>query len=194
MENYLGKSLSAGQSASISSWITAVQRYIDNYTHCKFEQVVGETRYFDGNGLTELVLDEFISLTSVTVLEVDGTTLQTLTEGDDQDFITYPYNETTKFRIILQPSSAIGYFPSRRKSVKIVGTWNNSTAVPADIELVANMLLADMISDAGSNGKEIASESLGGYSISYNNNASIDETAARLGIKQLLDQYVIYEL
>jgi hypothetical protein len=192
--NYLGRALSAGESALMTSWIAAVKRFIENYTHCVFEQEAAATRYFDGNGQNELNVDEFLSISALVILETDGTELQTLTEGASSDFITYPYNVSPKFKIILQPSSSIQSFPNRRRSVKITGTWNNSSTVPDDIALAATMLVAGIIADSKSNGKEVSSESLGGYSISYDQNSNLNELAGRIGVKQILDQYIIYEL
>lgn len=194
LEAYIGKTLTSGQNTLFDSWVLAAKNYIENYTGRKFEQEAGATRYFDGNGGNEIIIDDFTAITSLTVLEVDGTTLQLLVEGDDQDFVTYPYNDTIKYKIILQASSAIGYFPKRHKSVKVVATWNAGTTVPADIELVANMLISGIIASANANGKDVSSESLGDYSISFNNNSNISEDVAGMGVKQILDQYIIYEL
>ena len=194
IERYLGKSLTSGQSAEIANWISAVTRYIEKYTGVMFEQEAAATRYFDGNGLSEIFIDDFLSITSIDILETDGSVLQSLTEGEDDDYITYPYNTTPKYKLILVTSASIGNFPKRSKCVKITGTWNYSTTVPADIELVATMLVAQVLQLSGSGGLEVNSESLGDYSVSYGDVTDLDNMSAKIGAKNVLDRYVIYRL
>lgn len=191
IEGYLNSSIPAGQQAQLSQWISAVTRFIDNYTQRTFEQVVAETRYFDGNGESEILIDDFLSLTEVSLLESDGTVLQTLTEGDASDYITYPYTTTPKYKLIMRSTSSQGKFWKGVKNLKVVGTWNFSTAVPADIELVATRLVSTIIIQGQNSNKDVVSESLGDYSVTYGQ--SVEETFDKLGLKSVLDQYIIYE-
>jgi len=190
IENYLMTDIDPSFSSQVSSWITAAENYIDKYTGKSFEGTT-ETRYFDGNGKTEIIIDDFTSLTAVEILEVNGEDVKyTLTEGLDDDYILYPYNETPYYKLIMVASSQIGVWLTGPKRIKLTGVWGHSATVPEDIELVATMLVADIIKQGRDSGK-ITNETLGDYSVTY---ADLDESAVRLGVKQILNQHRVLEV
>ena len=191
VEAYLGYALTVSQAAQLSSWITAAQEYIENYTGQKFE-AEATTKYYDSKGGTEMLIDSFQSITELSILDTDGNVDETLTEGQSSDFITYPYNETIKYKIVLTVGSSLGAFPVGKRLVKVVATFGVGSTVPKQIELVTAMLVAGIIRAANAkSGGEVRSESLGDYSVSY---GEVDEVSQKLGIKQTLDQYKLYSL
>lgn len=192
IEKYLMTDIDPSQSSQITDWISAVERYINNYCNRPegFEApAADETKYFDGPGGVELTLESFTTITSIQTLETDGATIsQTLTENDD--YWLYPLNETPKYEIRLTPNSACGSWPSGHKRIKIIGKFGYGTTVPKDIELAATILVGKII-EKGKDGGNVQSESLGDYSVSYK---PLDEVSGEFGVKKILDPYRIIEL
>ena len=182
VENYLGTELPSSLSQQILSWVTAVTEWIDNYTGFSFENSASSTRYFDGSGSRELLVDKYHTLESIVTLDVDGDEDVTI---DSSGLVQYPLNTTPKDRLYLESSASIARFPSHRNAVKITATWGYSTTPPEEIILAATRLLAHLLQKRLSGGK-VSQESLGDYSVSFE---KIDEAAELLGVKNILDQY-----
>lgn len=165
--------------------LASVKAYIDRYCGKTFE-TASATKIYDGNGLSELIVDSFVgSPTSVKILNTDATVYLTMTEGQANDYITLPLNATEKNVIRLTGNGSYGRFPKREYLVEVVASFGASTSVPADIELAATKLIIYIESGSSGAGK-IKSESLGDYSITY---ADIDEAANQLGVVSILDSY-----
>lgn len=190
IQNYLALDISSSLDSQIEDWITAVQNYIDNFTGKSFG-TTSETRYFDGNGKNEIQIDDFVSITSVEILELDSTDVDyTLTEGVNSDYITYPYNTTPKYMLKMTINSQIATFLKGEKRVKITATWGHQSSVPKDIELAATILVAGII-EKGAKGGPVTSETLGDYTISFGN---VDNLSTVLGVKDILSKYKVWEL
>lgn len=191
IQNYMAIDIDSSMDTQIAEWISATQRYVDNYTGRSFEGSVAEARYFDGNGKTEIDIDDFITITKIEILEIDSTDVEyTLVEGASEDFITYPYNSTNKFRLILMPNKQIAVWPREPKRIKVTATWGISSSVPEDISLATTMLVAGII-EKGVSGGTVQSESLGDYSVTYK---LVDDISNVMGVKDILDRYKIYTL
>lgn len=185
IEKYLGVDIS-GLSAFITTVIAGVTKWIDNYTGKSFEADAEETRYFDGDGSREIIIDSFTGTPSeVKILEVDGDVRNTLDEGHGNDYLAYPLNETEKQRLVLTSNASVGNFPNRIRSVQVKAYFRVATSVPEDITLAATMLAAKII-EKSLKGGPIKSQKVGDLSFTYNN---IDEVAEPLGIYNILDQY-----
>lgn len=181
VEDYLGTSLPNTLTTQLNLWITAVQEWIDNYTNTTFESS-SETRYYDGNGDRELLVDLFHGTPAIVILDTDGADDVTIT---DAYVDKYPLNRTTKDTVYLKSGAEVTLFPSYRYAVKITATFGWSAACPEEIKLAATRLLAHLLNKRLSGGV-IRSESLGDYSVTL---AEIDEEADILGVKNILDQY-----
>lgn len=188
LENYLMITIDAVFNTQITEWIASVTKYIENYTGRVFEASADTTRYYDGNLQNELMIDDIYSFTSVAILDEDGNVDETLTSGLGNDYLAYPANTTQKNSIKLLGTAVYDLFPKGKQNIKITGKFGYGSAVPADIELVATKLVGAII-QKGLKGGEIASERLGDYSVSF-----IDEKAEEMGIKEVLDNYIIFEL
>jgi len=182
----------------VTEWIQAVSRYIDNYTDRLTGFVtpgVDEIRYFDGNGKREIMLDNFISITSLEILELNGSDVEySLDEGKGNDYIIYPYNETAKYKVILETSSTIGEFYRGNKRIKITGEWGYSSATPADISVAASFLVVDILNKVKGKGDRVTSESLGDYSVSYETVVLNEKSIHGGNIKNILDRYRLLSL
>ena len=194
IENLLMIDISASFESQINLWISAVERYINNYTGRKdgFDASdVATVKYFDGNGKREIEIDDCVEVTAVEIIEADGGDVEwTLVAGMEADYITEPYNNLPIYKLLLRPSSQIGAFYSGHKRIKVTAKWGQSSSVPADIEMVATMIVGTII-QKGQQGGIIQSESLGDYSVTF---ANLDESVNMLGIKKILDTYKIFRV
>lgn len=188
VEAFLMIEIDSSFSANITTWIDAVTKYIERYTGRVFETGVSAIKSYDGNGQQELMIDDTIAISKVEVLDDNGNVDETLTAGLGGDYLTYPINTTPKNSIKLTDTAVYNVFPKGKQNIRITATWGYASTIPADIELVATKLVAAIV-QKGLKGGEIASERLGDYSVTF-----IEEQAEEMGVKDTLDQYIIYEL
>lgn len=190
VEDYLTIDIDSSFSSRIIEWAESVDKYIDNYTGKSFSEI-SESRYFDGSGSRELDVDDFVSISEVLILNYeDDDTMYALSEGKGNDYVTFPYNETPKYRLILTPASTIGGWLKGDRRIKITATWGHQSSIPSDIVLAATMLLAGII-EKGLKGGTVKSESLGDYSVTFKD---LDDISSTMGVKDILSHYKIYEL
>ncbi len=190
IELYLGVDIDNSISSTITDWIEAVENWIDRYCGTTFVSAADETRYYDGAGGLDLIIDPLTAITTLQVLHTDGTVDATLTEGQANDFILYPLNATEKTKVSLVPSARIGAWPEGQRAVLITGRFRSATAVPKPIELAATKLVSNIVEKSLKGGK-LSGETLGELRLDF---AAIDEAAEPLGIYNLLDQYKVYDL
>lgn len=204
VEKYLNADLS-GVSGAVTDWIASIAAWIDKYCGKSFE-TSATTKYYDGNGRNRILIDSFIGTpTSVLLLNTDGSTRFTLTEGAGNDYVAYPLNATEKNEIVIMPGSPVRRFSraffedildddesndpafTERRVLAVTASFGASTLVPADIELAATKLVAKIAEKRlkGSDGS-IKSEKLGDYAISF---GDIDDGAEALGVYNILDQW-----
>ena len=184
VEQYLNIDLSA-VSSEVTNWIESVEAWINRYCGKTFEGT-SVTRYYDGNGKQRILIDSFTGTpTEVSILEIDGTVHLTLTEGQSEDYIIYPLNETEKNELALVTSANILSFIKGKRRLKVTAVFGASAAVPADVELAATKLVAS-IAEKRTKGGETKSEKLGDQTIVYK---EIDQAADALGVFNILDQY-----
>lgn len=127
----------------LSGMITAASRLIDKevggWANYFMPSTADTTRYFDGNGESELYIDPLTSLTSVAVSESGGRSSSNYTAWTlDTDFYVWPYNysameEPIRALVVDNDSGSKGVFTKDRKSVKVVGRFGWSSIPPDDI-------------------------------------------------------------
>lgn len=126
--------------AQITSLITVASRMIDVYLGVApgyFASTSEETRYFDGNGETEVPIDDMVSITSLSVAET-GDTDYTAWTTSDMDYYVKPYN----YAVVGLPISALVVdhngdqfnFPNYPKALQITGVFGFSSTAPSLIE------------------------------------------------------------
>lgn len=193
LQKYLMIDIDSSFDTQVADWISAAESYINKYTGRKdgFEQATASARYYDGSGTTELEIDNCMSISSVIITEEDSDDTQyTLTEGQAEDFITYPYNDTPIYRLKLVAGASVGAFYSGKRRIKVTATWGSASTVPKDITLATTMLVASII-EKGLHGGKLSSESLGDYKVTY---ADLDESSQALGVKKILNTHKIFKL
>lgn len=100
----------------------------------------GETRYYDGSGEEEQLIDPLVTLTSVYVAESGGRAVTDYTAWtENTDYYTWPYNSTAVSQPIRKlitdnDSGSKGKFNRSRKAVKVTGIFGYSASTPEAIE------------------------------------------------------------
>lgn len=202
VKSYLGVDFTTTVEPFVGSVIESIDTYIERY--CGDEKFglrifkdpgADETRYFDGNDSTKLPIGDVLSLTSI---EVEN---QSLTE--DQDYYLYPLNADksgqpftwvelvqpeTGFRSNLRTGGTSYFFELGQRNVAVTGRFAYSTTPPADVQLAAVKLVAGVLKEniGDKDIKELKSESLGAYSVSYE---SVSQLAYALEVEQILAPY-----
>lgn len=123
--------------ATLEAIVTAVSREIDDFCQRRF-YVVAETRYFTARRSDQLLVDDLVSIT----------TLSTDADGDRTyedvwaaaDFDLYPYNAQLEsqpepyWRVDVTPEGAYRFPVGVEKGVKILGAYGFSSTTPPVVE------------------------------------------------------------
>ena len=170
IEQYLGEEITD----NIDLYILSAQEYIDKYCGRNFkESDEKETRYYNGSGNNELIIDAATEIDSVFISYDLG---NSFTEVDS--YITEPLNEAPIVKITLRNNR----FPNTKMSVKVIGKFGWSECVPKDITYCATFLASMMLK--GHSAEEVASERIGDYWVNYR-----DVENKNGSIKSILDKY-----
>lgn len=139
----LFSSTDASYDAVIGSMITAASRLIDReigrWPGFFYPSTDGDTtRYFDGGGEVEQIIDEMVSLTSIAVAESGGIDAGDYTSWTvDSDFYVWPYNYADLGQpiqaLVINRNGSKGRWPCARKAVKVTGIFGYSYTPPSDI-------------------------------------------------------------
>ncbi|HEX5429860.1 MAG TPA: hypothetical protein VFX17_02140 [Patescibacteria group bacterium] len=183
IQNFVGEDIDSTADSWLDSIIEMVGNYIDDYCDTTFADAGTATRNFDGSGNGDLVVDEFQSITSVYILDIDGNQLFDLLEN--VDFVTYPLNDSPKNRLQLLRGGQLISWPKQRYSVRITGSWG-AAVVPGPIKMAALQLAARFLDKSLRGGMHIQRERLGEYDIIYE---QVADDAKALGIFDILDGY-----
>lgn len=186
LENFILQDIDSNYSTWITSVISMVENYIDQYCGTDFENSNSSDRYFDGTGSDEITIGPVSSITTVQFLNITGGIDATLA---DTDWNLYPLNDSSKYILKLSAGGNHPSFPSFGKSVKITGIFG-STTVPAAVKLAAIQLAARIINN-GLRGGQVSSETLGSYNVSYQ---KVDDEADAMGVKDILNQFRVITL
>jgi len=102
IENYLLTTIDSSFSTQVSTWISAVQKWIDNYTGRTFEAAT-LTKKFDGNNDDDLIVSDLLSVDTIWFTANDSTADAGTTSAQEQtyhiminaDDVTLPINPET---------------------------------------------------------------------------------------------------
>ncbi len=131
----------------MATFVTAASRLIDlevgRWEGFFYPTTDDVTRYYDGSGETEQEIDEFTSITSVSVSEQGSLVSTDYTAWTTTDYFVSPYNYSqlgkpiTKLVVDFNGSKPLWY--RYRKNVQVVGIAGYSTSVPAAIALACRI-------------------------------------------------------
>src|SRR3990172_8249061 len=85
---------------AMATFVTAASRLIDRemgrWPGFFYPSTSDETRYYNGSSVDEQDIEEWVSITSVSVAEQGGTASSDYTLWSSTDYITWPYNASGK--------------------------------------------------------------------------------------------------
>lgn len=160
IENYLLITIDASFYTQVDSWIEQIEKYIDQMTNRNFIADTSASRkYYDGDGTTELLTDDFVELTKLEIDEV---------EVDDEsglysEYLLYPLNKECKNKIKLRYQN----FTKGSGNIYVTAKWGYSAEVPPDIMLAATIFMAGIVNFSCPPKGNVKSLSVGQYSVTY---------------------------
>jgi hypothetical protein len=191
IENYLLQDIHSSFSTQIDSWIEGVEKIIDKITGRNFiADSTASARLYDGDGSTELLIDEAIAITKVEVGNdsYGANFTEVVASGADRYFLkpdNYAAKELPVHKIILNART----FTSGIQNNRVTAKWGYSAAVPADIEFAATVFVAGIINQHRQGGDEIKSEKIGNYQVTYNTDDKSNSYADFVRAQEILKAY-----
>lgn len=169
IEQYTLTDIASSFSAQIALWIEAVENHIDLITGRNFiADSSASARYFDGDDEYDLLIDDAVELTEVAVGEDDyGGSFTVMNATGPSRYFAEPANASAKGQPITKLVLQSRPWPQGKQNNKITAKWGYSVAVPADIEFAATVLVAGIINAQRKDTKEISSEKIGNYAVTY---------------------------
>lgn len=207
IEKYMGVTIPSGSDSFIAQVISGCQKYIERVCGSpKFGDRIFQapaeedndavTRRFNGSGDKKLYVGDLFEAESISV---DSESYEI-----DTDIFLYPLNNTDEaFHWIemSQPETRLNsssrsissdpyIFEQAQANVEIVGYWYFSETPPADIILAMMKLCAGILKESvgDSTVKEIKSEKLGDYDVTFQDVAKV---ANALGVDSILKPYMM---
>jgi len=206
IQDHLGITIDAALDSFVTTVCAAAQEYVEvlcgggAVARRVFDAAdTDSTRYYNGNGLTHLDIDDIRSVTSLTV---DGVALV-----ENDDYYLYPLNATadgepfTQIQLI-QPETRVNtnsrlqesapyIFDYGQRTIALVGKFGYSKtgSTPSAIKMAILRIAAQFVKDnIGDNVlREQTAESLGEYSASF---IKVADVADRLKIADVLVRYI----
>lgn len=188
IEDYLG---GTAITASLGAYILSAQKFIEDYCQRVFKADTEATaRLFDGKGSNSLRIDDCVEITKVEIGNDEFG--DTFTEETDLTKIkTLPNNAIVLGLPITEIVSRNYNFICGLQNHKITAKWGYTDCVPADISFVATVLASGMYLNNISGTGAIKSETIGAYSVSYDNQQNWSDFKS---ISMILDGYKKYGL
>lgn len=185
IENYTLTTIDVSFDRTIASWIEVIEGFIDNETGRNFKaDTVASKRYFDGNGETDLYIDECIEISGLKIYNSLGDVVHELTK--DTHYLVYPYNELPIRKVLLKYYNPLGFlrFYKGQKNIEVNAKWGYSESVPAQIKFACMVLVAGIVNYSNNSEGEIKSEKIGdAYSVTYKDDQWKDYETAKEIIK-----------
>lgn len=162
VQDYLLLTIDASFDARIAIWIDSMSSMMDRRVNRTLCEGTSSVRKFDGNGKTEMLIDEVCDITALTV---DGTDVFATA-------LYYPANQNNKYKLSFSENT----FTKDRQNVLVTGKFGMNSAtdddtitdVPADIKFICTVLVAGIVNNANNQNDAVKSEKIGNYSVTYN--------------------------
>jgi len=163
IENYLLHTIKDYFKPQVEEWIAMMEKYVEQETGRVFiaDEVATEKKY-DGDGKTQLFLDECVEVSKLTIDD---------TEIDGDDYLLYPPNELPITRIKLKDDAGL-IFNKGEQNIKVEAKWGYSANCPPDISFATTVFVAGIINFSGEMSGEIKQEKMGDYWVTYKDKTS----------------------
>jgi hypothetical protein len=169
IEQYTLTDIASSFSAQISSWIEAMEEHVDNETGRNFiADTAATARVYDGDGEHDILIDDCVEVTLVEVGEDDyGGAFSTVPSTGSTRYFLEPANYSAKkmpiTKIVLQHRP----WTHGKQNNRVTAKWGYSVACPEAITFATTVLVAGIINAQRKDTKEIASEKIGNYAVTY---------------------------
>jgi hypothetical protein len=176
----------------LSPYILATQAYIDGYTSRSFKaDSTASARYFNGDGSQELTIDDCVEITKVEVgVNAYGDSFSEIPKTGANRYYTLPNNNTAWGVPIRKIFSRANYFIMGIQNQKITAKWGWATTPPEDLQMSATIIASGMYNANRQLGDaSVKSESIGSYSVSYDNINGSEEWASLKSAINILNSY-----
>ena len=184
IENYGLVEIDPSFEDQIDTWIEVAEKYIEQFTGRVFiADTVASERRFDGNGVDNMLMDDFVALTSIVINDTEGNIMDTV---PNTNYFLYPANELPKTKIVLYNYLFVrGY-----QNIFITAKWGYSVAVPADLQMAATILVSGIIAfGRGKGASDVRSETIGRYSVTYGDEKGWQEFKRAINILESYKKY-----
>lgn len=175
----------------VNEWIAEVEKFIENVTNRTsfIADASATARYYDGENTRELFIDDAVDITEISLGTDDNATVY---EPADlrEEYMLYPANALVDKKPYSSIKLTSGIFPRGDQNIRITAKWGYSVTVPADIKLVATMLVSDIIEESMSAEGEVQSMSIGRYSVTYKTEERWQSLAE---VKAMIETYRSYK-
>jgi hypothetical protein len=180
IENYLLIEIDSSFNSQVDTWISEIERFIDEYTGRNFIADSSATaRLFNGNDKNELEIDDCIAVTKVELGTDDYGTSFTETTG----YVLLPANAIVKDQPIKAIHLKSEYFNIGLQNHRITAKWGYSEECPGDIATAATILVVHLYKfGRGGITGGIAQEKIGNYSVVYKDEKDKGEYETALSI------------
>lgn len=159
IENYLLTNIDTSFDTQVALWIKAIETYINTLANRKVVAEDTENTYrYTGSGAETVFIDDFLTISEV---KVNGSVV------DNTSYVALPFNEGYVNKL----KYAGGGIWSRinEGDIEITGRRGmfDKNSVPEDLRFSATVLVAGIIQSSSNENKEIQSETVGRYTVSY---------------------------
>lgn len=158
IENYLITTIDPSFDTQIALWISAMQEYINTLANRKVVADDTEsTLYYTGNKAPVLFIDDFNTITEV---KVDDVVVA------PADYVAKPFNLPYKNQLKYKTGSS---WYSEEGAIEVTGRAGmyDKDAIPEDIRWACMILVAGIVQSSSNDNKNIQSETIGRYTVSY---------------------------
>ncbi len=178
---------------NLDDLILGVQEYIEGYTGKSFSTLcdTATARLFNGSGTNELLINDCTEITKVELGDdyFANSFTEVLSTGTDR-YLLSPNNYSEKGVPIDKIILTENIFGKGIQNHRITAKWGYSTNPPADIVIIATILVAGMYNAKNSvNG--LNSETIGSYSVSFNNQEQLNAYKKALDILSRYKERII---
>jgi hypothetical protein len=200
VEAYLNRDLTDYETLFIDDVIEHISSYIDSYTNRHWLSVDSDeddeddleatTRIFSGNGKKDLIVDDFIGLEKVRMLNSQGDEINLLELDEanpELNWLLTPSNTNPKESIRLRNT----HFPYGLSNIEVTAIWGSGKP-PATVVIAATNLVGKYLTKTASSSGSFKRESIEGYSYELIDAASVDADTTRL--LEMLDKHKKYIL
>lgn len=167
IENYLLITIDPTFYTQVDEWIEGIEELIDHETNRDFsvadEEADTSDRTFDGDGTNSIEIDPCIEVEEVRFSETGDPI-------DAEQYVLHPVRKDTTKKIVLKNL----VFPKGMQNIYVKANWGYAS-VPKDIKLAATVLVSGIILNSYQGEGEVASMTMGRYSVTYKTKAQVDD-------------------